>query len=131
MLYNDFWRLMALGFPGGSSSSEQGQIIARDYFHSALDCRELELRIRDHDPADLDSAFKFAFRAETYLRASDEDKVVPRDKGSRRDRYDENRARVVFKAPAASESSQVSDKNEPVIKLLQQQLKRADANKMR
>jgi hypothetical protein len=63
-LAQDVRRLMALAYPGERSSLAEH--IARDSFLSALDDPELELRIREHDPVDLDAAVKMALRFEVF-----------------------------------------------------------------
>jgi hypothetical protein len=63
-LAQDVRRLMALAYPGERSSLAEH--IARDSFLSALDDSELELRIREHDPVDLDAAVKMALRFEVF-----------------------------------------------------------------
>jgi hypothetical protein len=65
-LYNEVHRLMALSYPG-TANSELNSILARDAFIAALGDRELEIKVRDRDPADLDSAFRAAVRVEIYL----------------------------------------------------------------
>jgi hypothetical protein len=57
---------MALTYPGERSSPAEHN--ARDSFLSALDDPELELRIREHDPVDLDAAVKMALRFEVFRR---------------------------------------------------------------
>jgi hypothetical protein len=49
-------------------NSELGEIIARDYFISALAEPDLEVRVRENDPANLEQALKVALGAEAYLR---------------------------------------------------------------
>jgi hypothetical protein len=63
-LAQDISRLMALAYPGERSSLAEH--IARDSFLTALDDPELELRIREHDPPNLDSAVKMALRFEVF-----------------------------------------------------------------
>ena len=60
---------MALAYPG-TANSELNAIIARASFISPLGNRELEMRIRDRDPTDLDAAFKVAVRVESYIRTT-------------------------------------------------------------
>ena len=84
---------MSLAYPE-SAGTELGEIIARDHFITALNEKELELKVRDRDPSDLDSAFKAAVRAETHLRAYE----MEREPRVRRDRNDDNRARQVYQS---------------------------------
>ena len=67
-LYQDVRRLMTLAYPGEGSSSLCEQI-AKDYFIAALGDRDLELKIREREPRDLESAFKHAVRIEAYEKA--------------------------------------------------------------
>jgi len=66
-LHADVKILMALAYPD-SAHSLLGQVIAMDHFISALDNRELEMKVRDNDPCDLEAAFKAAIRVETHLK---------------------------------------------------------------
>ena len=105
-LYNEVRRLMALAYPH-SGGSELNDILARDAFLSALGDRELELRIRDKDPQDLDTAFKAAVRIESYLQAYEDDKVSSRPGKSTReraDRYEEARSRHIGAAESGEEN---------------------------
>ena len=56
----DITRLMALAYPGDVSA--MSQMIARDYFLAALDESELELKIRESEPKNLDEAYNRALR---------------------------------------------------------------------
>jgi len=58
----DVQRLMSLAYPGEKSSLAEH--IARDAFLTALDDPELELKIREREPMDLESAVKMAQRFE-------------------------------------------------------------------
>jgi hypothetical protein len=68
-LAQDIRRLMALAYPGEKSSL--GEHIARDAFLSALDDADFELKIREREPADLDSAVKIAQRYEVFKAATE------------------------------------------------------------
>jgi len=72
-LHADIRRLEALAYPD-SAHSELGQVIARDHFNTALGDREIELKVRDRDPINLEEAYKAAIRVETYLKAYDANK---------------------------------------------------------
>ena len=61
-LAQDVRRLMSLAYPGEKSS--MADHIARDAFLVALDDPEFELKIREREPIDLDSAVKMAQRLE-------------------------------------------------------------------
>jgi hypothetical protein len=91
-LYNEVRRLLALVYPDASNSS-LGEIIARDAFLSALNDRELEIKVRDREPPDLDSAFR-AMRIETYLRPTETSTSK-----EFRDRHDGHRARQLKEPP--------------------------------
>ncbi|HSN22635.1 MAG TPA: reverse transcriptase domain-containing protein, partial [Methylomicrobium sp.] len=68
-LAQDIRRLMALAYPGEKSSLSDH--IARDAFLTALDDPEFELKIREREPIDLDSAVKIAQRYEVFKAAAD------------------------------------------------------------
>jgi transposase InsO family protein len=93
-LYNEVRKLMALAYPH-TADSELSEIIARDAFLSALGDRELEIKVRDREPADLDSAFRAAARIETYLRPVVADADRERETRGHRERFDVQRARQV------------------------------------
>ena len=63
-LSQDIQRLMALAYPGEKSGLSEH--IARDAFLSALDDAEFELKVREREPTDLDSAVKLAQRFEVF-----------------------------------------------------------------
>ena len=70
-LYQDVRRLMTMAYPGEGASSLCEQI-AKDYFIAALGDRDLELKVREREPRDLESAFKHAVRLEAYDKAVDD-----------------------------------------------------------
>jgi transposase InsO family protein len=105
-LYNEIRRLLALAYPDAANSS-LGEVIARDAFLSALDDRELEIKVRDREPTDLDSAFRAAMRIETYLRPTGADGDRDRSARLHRESFDGRRARQV-KEPAATESDETA-----------------------
>src|SRR5664279_96915 len=63
-LSQDIQRLMALAYPGERSGLSEH--IARDAFLSSLDDPEFELKIREREPADLNTAVKLAQRFEVF-----------------------------------------------------------------
>ena len=65
-LYQDIRRLMSLAYPG--ETSRIGEQIAKDAFLTALDDAHLELRCREQEPKDLDTALRIAVRFELYER---------------------------------------------------------------
>jgi len=67
---------MALAHPG-SAQTQLGEEIARDHFVTALADRDLELKVRDREPATLDEAFRIAVRAETHLHAYEVEREQP------------------------------------------------------
>jgi len=66
LLHQDIRRLMSLGYPG--ETSRLSELIAKDSFLSALNDPPLELKCREHEPKDLDSALKVAMRFEQYQK---------------------------------------------------------------
>ena len=52
--------------------SDISEAIARDYFITALNDPELEMRVKERDPVGLEDALKAAIRTETHLRAYEE-----------------------------------------------------------
>ena len=66
-LAQDIRRLMTMAYPGEKSSLSEH--IARDSFLSALGDAELELKIREREPQDLDEALRIAQRIEVFKNA--------------------------------------------------------------
>ena len=96
-LHADIRRLMALAYPDAHGNSIC-ETIARDHFLSALGDKQLELKLREREPPDLDSAFRLAVRLEAY--SSSYSKQIPERSSSprqrrERDRYDDRLARRV------------------------------------
>jgi len=56
---------MALSYPDAHGNSIC-ELIARDPFLSALGDRQLELKLREREPTDLDAALRLALRLEAY-----------------------------------------------------------------
>ena len=81
-LYQDVRRLMTMAYPGEGTSSLCEQI-AKDYFIMALADRDLELKIREREPQDLESAFKHAVRLEAYDKAVDDRSDQQKSRGNR------------------------------------------------
>jgi len=67
---------MTQAYPGAGSLSLCEQI-AKDYFIATLGDRDLELKIREREPRDLESAFKHAVRLEAYNKAVVDDNRDP------------------------------------------------------
>ena len=65
----DIRRLMSLAYPGEKSGLAEH--IARDAFLVALDDQEMELKIREREPVDLDSAVRLALRLEVFQSATE------------------------------------------------------------
>jgi len=63
-LAQDIQRLMSLAYPNERSSLADH--IARDAFLTALDDPELDLKVREREPSDLETAVKLAQRFEIY-----------------------------------------------------------------
>ena len=72
--------MMTRAYPG-KAGSKLGTQIAKKYFLPAIDDRDLELRIRESEPQDLDSAFKHAVRLEALAKAVD--RTADREIGKR------------------------------------------------
>jgi len=79
-LSQDIQRLMALAYPGEKSGLSEH--IARDAFLCALDDPDFELKIREREPVDLDSAVKLAQRFEVF-KTTVESSSNPRHKVNR------------------------------------------------
>lgn len=94
-LHNEVCKLMALAYPG-TAQTKLNDVFARDAFIAALNDRELEIKVRDRDPWDLESAFQAATKVEGYLQPLTDDRGAYRETRPRRDRQDEqHRARQV------------------------------------
>ena len=71
----DITQLMALAYPGDVSA--MSQMMARDYFLAPPDESELELKIRESEPKNLDDAYNRALRLEMIRRGNQrKDRVV-------------------------------------------------------
>jgi hypothetical protein len=81
-LYHDVRRLLVLAYPG-CGNSELFEVIGRDHFLRALDDVELEMKVRDKEPEDLDAAFKAALRIEACIKSLDVEERIPRVRRSR------------------------------------------------
>ena len=68
-LAQDVRRLMTLAYPGEHSSLSEH--IARDAFLSAIDEPDLELKVREREPPDFDTAVKLAQRFELFKNTVD------------------------------------------------------------
>jgi hypothetical protein len=66
-LAQDIQRLMTLAYPG--ERSKLSEHLARDSFLIALDDPEMELKVREREPEDLESAVKLAQRFEVFKGA--------------------------------------------------------------
>ena len=67
-LHADITRLMALAYP--KDDSPLSRVIARDYFLTVLGDPELDIKVREREPPDLQAAYKTATRLETLKTAS-------------------------------------------------------------
>lgn len=83
-LYNETRRLMALAYPG-TAGTELNETIARDSFIAALGDREMEIKVRDRDPGDLNAAYKAAMKVETYLRPREMERGIRDQSGPRKE----------------------------------------------
>jgi len=73
---------MTLAYPGEGTST-LCEHIAKDYFIAALGDRDIEQKIREREPRDLESAFKRAVRLEAYYKAVDDRGEQHRGRGNR------------------------------------------------
>jgi len=81
-LYQNVRRLVTLAYPGEVMSSLCEQI-AKDYFIASIGDRDFELKIREREPRDLESACKHAVRLEAYENAVvDDNRDQHRGKGN-------------------------------------------------
>ena len=67
-LHADIVRLMALTYP--KDDTPLSRRIARDCFLTGLGDPELEIKVREREPPDLQAAYKTAIRLETLKKAS-------------------------------------------------------------
>ena len=87
-LYRDVKRLMALAYPN-TSGTDMHEEIAKSHFITALGDRDLEMKLREREPKDLDAAFTLAVRFDAYQQSySDE----PRENHDRENRRNRNQA---------------------------------------
>jgi len=69
-LHQDIKRLMTLAYLRQASSS-LGELVAKDYFLTALDDKEFALKAANKEPCDLDAAYRHAVRIEANEKAFD------------------------------------------------------------
>jgi hypothetical protein len=81
-LHHDVRKLLVLAYPG-YGNSELFEVIGRDHFLRALDNVELEMKLRDKEPENLDAAFKAALRIEACIKSLDVEERIPRVQRSR------------------------------------------------
>ena len=84
-LMQDIRRMMILAYP--DSSSELRKVLSKDCFLDAIFDKNLSLKVREHSPADLDSAFQLAVKFESYAQLSGPQKSE--------DKYREGRVQTV------------------------------------
>ena len=114
-LYHEVKKLMVLAYPE-CGNSELFEVIACDHFLRSLDDTELEMKIRDKEPADLDAAFKTALRLEACIRGLDVE-----DRASRARRYrDEGHNNRQIKVDEANNYSRVKELEQQVSELQKQ-----------
>ena len=123
-LHGDIKRLMVLAY-AANANSPLGEELGRDYFIGALGDRELELKVREKEPKDLDTTYRTAVRLEAFARACSDDTV--RDYRQERTNRDGNLARKV----AAIEKTLTERGLDPDARLtgLEEQLKKLHAEK--
>ena len=94
-LYQDVRQLMTLAYRGEGTSSLCEQI-AKDYFVASLGDRDLELKIREREPRDLELAFRHSVRFEAYDKAFvDDSRDQYKGKGNRYRQADGHRCPVL------------------------------------
>jgi len=77
-------------------ATHRSEQIAKDYFIASLADRDLELKIREPEPHDLETAFRHAVRLEAYDRAVDGNYYPEQQKvKGRRNKYEDGLARKV------------------------------------
>ena len=97
---------MTLAYPGEGNSS-LCEHIAKDYFIASLADRDLELKIREREPRDLETAFRHAVRLEAYDRAVDGSYYPEQQKvKSGRNKYEDGLARKVTQLESKLEQVQ-------------------------
>ena len=67
-LCQDVRRMMTHAYPSETSSKLSSQF-AKEYFMTALNDKDLELRVREREPQDLDTALKHAVRLQALAKA--------------------------------------------------------------
>ena len=93
-LHGDIRKLMALAYPG-INQSEICEVVARDHFIDALNDRDFELKVREREPPDLESALRLAVRLEAYANARNDQTDVAYSNRRNVDRGDERLAKRV------------------------------------
>jgi hypothetical protein len=109
-LAHDIRRLMMMAYPG--ERSKLSEHMARDAFLSALDDQELELRVREREPATVEAAVKIAQRFEVFRSAVE---------ASSSERHRINR-----QVAEASMTSGGGEHLQPRVERLEQELRRLD-----
>jgi hypothetical protein len=84
---------MVLAYPE-RGKSELFEVIGRDHFLRAFDDDELEMKIRDKEPVDLDAAFKAALRVEARYKSMDPDDRTPRPQRNREEDRSNRQVRI-------------------------------------
>ena len=91
-LHADIRRLFALAYGSKVMDTDVSEAIARDYFIASLNNPDLEIRVKEKDPAGLDDALKAAIRAETHLKAYEQ--AAERAYKDRHNKQDRESARM-------------------------------------
>ena len=111
-LYRDVKRLMSLAY-SNSYGSELHEEISKSHFIAALGDRNLELKLREREPKDLDSTFALAVRLEAYQSAADDDHRDARDRHQARNRDGDRLAgRVAAVEQTVGQMQSLMDKND-------------------
>jgi hypothetical protein len=111
-LAQDICRLITLAYPG--EKSRLAEHIARDAFLTALDDPELELKVREKEPHDLDTAVKMSQRFEMF-RNTTESRASVRPRSNRHvleDTCNDDRTDLEVRVTSLEERLQVTEEQQ-------------------
>ena len=107
-LYGRVLELMAYAYPD-AADTDIYRSMACDAFITALDDRDFELRVRDRDPYDLDSAYRAAVRVEGYYTPDVTDKLSYTDARQPRERFERPPRTRQIQQTGVAQSVETSD----------------------
>ena len=119
-LHADIRRLFALAYGARVRNADLSEAIARDYFITSLDDPDLEIRVKEKDPAGLDDALKAAIRAETHLRTYERTAGKTNRGRVERQEKDNFRTRRVEEGNNRTESAREDENGRLMQQLMQQ-----------